>query len=193
MGMASARERAARAAAALGRPRRGAAMRALLADLDRAVRDRPRPFRDARELCAAVCAEMARRRGRPVELRFDRFPDEIEVTGVWVAFQDFDLVIVEERAEDVQRLVILGHELWHMRVGHRHGLQGPAARVDGRVTALVAAARSGSREAEEAEAEEFGHRLAARLRPLLPGRGTDVPPGPVQRSLGYRGRGGARR
>ena len=72
------------------------------------------------ELCRALCQEMsARRGGRPVELRFERFPDEIEVTGLWVEFQDFDLVIVEERAEEMQQLVILGHELWHLHAGHR--------------------------------------------------------------------------
>ncbi|MEG3626538.1 toxin-antitoxin system, toxin component family protein [Streptomyces poriticola] len=202
MGIAGARVWAARAAVALTRPRSGSAMRALLAEFDSAVRARPGRPRDVRELCRAVCEELAARRGRPIELRFDRFPDEIEVTGVWVAFQDFDLVIVEERAEEVQQLVILGHELWHMQAGHGHhdhghgGLTGHAALADRegrRGTALAAAARNGSREAEEAEADDFGHRLAALFRPLLPGYGQDTPLDPVQRSLGYRRRGGGRR
>ncbi len=130
-------------------------------------------------------------------LRFERFPDEIEVTGLWVEFQDFDLVIVEERAEAMQQLVILGHELWHMHAGHRHHAPAGARRVlagdaPDWDTALVMAARHGSREADEAEADEFGHRMAAAVRPLLDDRDTDGG-GLVQRALGYRGGKGTRR
>ncbi|WP_063750631.1 hypothetical protein, partial [Streptomyces roseochromogenus] len=156
-----------------------------------------------REVCRALCEEMsARRGGRPVELRFERFPDEIEVTGLWVEFADFDLVIVEERAEAVQQLVILGHELWHLHAGHRHHhLAGDAAAralADApgwRGMPLTVAARNGSREADEAEADDFGHRLATLFRPHLTDSATGAPQGqaqrslsPVQRTLGYRGR-----
>src|SRR4051812_16263716 len=121
MTIAGARERAARLAARLRGSRPGSAMRSLAADLAAAVPARPHAPDGVRDLCRALCEEMsARRAGRPVELRFERFPDEIEVTGLWVEFQDFDLVIVEERAEAVQQLVILGHELWHLHAGHRH-------------------------------------------------------------------------
>ena len=45
------------------------------------------------------------------------------VGASWLAKSaDFDLVIVEDRAEDVQQLVILGHELWHLHAGHRFAL-----------------------------------------------------------------------
>ncbi|MET8946202.1 toxin-antitoxin system, toxin component family protein [Streptomyces sp. NPDC004542] len=181
------------------RPR--SAMRGLAADLARAVRERPHAPSGVRELCQVLCEVMsARRSGRPVELRFERFPDEIEVTGLWVEFQDFDLVIVEERAEAVQQLVILGHELWHMHAGHRHhhrvGAAAARALADGpgwRDVALTVAARNGSREADEAEADDFGHRLAALFRPYLSGRGPSTPVDPVQRTLGYRGHGGTAR
>ncbi|MFI9610654.1 toxin-antitoxin system, toxin component family protein [Streptomyces sp. NPDC052023] len=187
--------------AALRRRRRGRAMRTLVADLGTALRTRPRPPADMRDLCRALCEAMSERRGgRPVELRFERFPDEIEVTGLWVEFQDFDLVIVEERAEALQQLVILGHELWHMFAGHDHqqvaGTAAAHALADrsGPGTALGAAARNGSRRREEAEADEFGHRLAARFRPLVCGDGGhDDSLDPVQRSMGYRGRRGAQR
>ncbi|MFG2677612.1 toxin-antitoxin system, toxin component family protein [Streptomyces sp. NPDC048392] len=187
-------------AAAPRRPR-GRAARALAADLADGVRAKPRPPRDVRDLCHALCAEMAARRaGRPVELRFERFPDELAVTGLWVEFHDRDLVIVEEQAESLQQLVILGHELWHLYAGHRHhhgvgttAVRALAGRPGWTDTALVAAARDGSRQDDEAEADDFGHRLAAACRSLLPGRADDGPPSPVQRSLGYRGRGGARR
>jgi hypothetical protein len=176
-------------------------MRALATRLTTAVRAGPRPPADVREVCRALCEEMsALRGGRPVELRFERFPDAFEVTGLWVEFQDFDLVIVEERAEDVQQLVILGHELWHMHAshGHHHLATGAAAqaladRPGWQQAALAVAARDGSRMRDEAEADDFGHRLAATFRPLISGPAADALPDPVQRTLGYRGpRGGAR-
>ncbi|GAB2842432.1 hypothetical protein GCM10027074_06120 [Streptomyces deserti] len=213
MDFAGARKWAARAAVSLvvrrpfgsraapRRPRAGSAMRALAAGLAAAVRARPRPPADVRALCRALCEEMsARRGGRPVELRFERFPDEIDVTGLWVEFQDFDLVIVEERAEAVQQLVILGHELWHLHAGHGHHHIAGAAAAEAlagepgwRDAALAVAARDGSRERDEAEADDFGHRLAAVFRPYLSGRDTDAPLDPLQRSLGYRGRKGGER
>lgn len=203
MDIAGARERAARVASVLRHPlglrrsRSASAMRDLASDLSAALRTRPHPPADVRELCHALCAEMsAWRGGRPVELRFERFPDEIEVTGLWVEFQDFDLVIVEERAEAMQQLVILGHELWHLHAGHgHHHTDGTAAAralagtPGWKDVALTVAARNGSRERDESEADDFGHRLAAAFRPLLSGRGAEPPLGPVQRSMGYRGSG----
>ncbi|MFF4709885.1 toxin-antitoxin system, toxin component family protein [Streptomyces eurythermus] len=195
MGIAGARQRLTGLASRLVRRRTGPAMRALAGDLAAAVRARPRTPRDIRQLCHALCEEMtALRAGRPVELRFERFPDEIEVTGLWVEFADFDLIIVEERAEDVQQLVILGHELWHLHAGHRHhhlaGAAAARALADApgwREAALTVAARNGSRETDEAEADHFGHRLATLFRGHLSGT-RPAPPDPLQRSLGYRGR-----
>ncbi|MGW0626901.1 toxin-antitoxin system, toxin component family protein [Streptomyces sp. NPDC002758] len=197
MDIAGARQGAARIAARLLGPRLGSGKRRLAAGLARAVRARRLPPADVRELCGALCEEMsARRGGRPVELRFERFPDEIEVTGLWLEFADFDLVIVEERAEAVQQLVILGHELWHLHAGHRHhhllGAEAARALADApglSDAALTVAARNGSRKADEAEADDFGHRLAALFRSQL--TGPAAPLDPVQRSLGYRGRDGA--
>ncbi|MET9729574.1 toxin-antitoxin system, toxin component family protein [Streptomyces sp. NPDC006458] len=199
MDSAGARGKAARVAAALWRPRSASAMRGLARDLRAALSDRPRQPADVRELCRALCEEMSTRRGgRPVELRFERFPDEIEVTGLCLEFQDFDLVIVEERAEASQQLVILGHELWHLHAGHRH-LHGPGHAAAAHAlagfggSALTVAARNGSRQADEAQADEFGHRLATAFRPLLTGPDPHTPLDPVQRSMGYRGRGGSAR
>ncbi|MES9519424.1 toxin-antitoxin system, toxin component family protein [Streptomyces capoamus] len=199
MGFGGARAQALRLAAGLRRSRSGSSMRSLAADLAAAVHARPQPPDGVRALCRALCEEMsALRGGRPLELRFERFPDEIEVTGLWVEFADFDLVIVEERAEAVQQLVILGHELWHLHAGHRHHhLTGAAARAltdapGWPEAALTVAARNGSREADEAEADDFGHRLATLFRDRLHGT-RPAPLDPVQRSLGYRGRGGTQR
>lgn len=203
-------------ARAAHRLRTRGAMRDLTGALDAALRKRERERgqeqergweqdngpADVRELCGALCEEMSGRRGRRVELRFERFPDEIEVTGLWVEFHDFDLVIVEERAEAVQQLVILGHELWHLHAGHchDHSVGATAARVLadeqwGQDRALAVAARNGSRKAEEADAEEFGHRLATVFRPWVEsmagpaGRTANTGSSGVQASLGYRGRG----
>ncbi|MEU1006876.1 toxin-antitoxin system, toxin component family protein [Streptomyces sp. NPDC088810] len=200
MSFGGARAQAVRLAARLRRSRPGSSMRSLAGDLAAAVRARPEPPDGVRELCRALCEEMsALRGGRPLELRFERFPDEIEVTGLWVEFADFDLVIVEERAEAVQQLVILGHELWHLHAGHRHhhlaGAAAARALADApgwREAALTVAARNGSRETDEAEADDFGHRLATLFRGHLCGA-RPAPLDPVQRSLGYRGRGGTAR
>ncbi|MGW0862938.1 MULTISPECIES: toxin-antitoxin system, toxin component family protein [Streptomyces] len=203
MDIAGARALAARVTRACGRSRRGSGMRELAAGLAAGIRAREQSPTDVRSLCRALCEEMsARRGGRPVELRFERFPDEIEVTGLWVEFQDFDLVIVEERAEAVQQLVILGHELWHLHAGHgHHHVAGTAAvrALEGepgwKSAALTVAARDGSRERDEAEADTFGHRLAAAFRSFAdgPSRDTDAALDPVRRSMGYRGRGGGAR
>ncbi|MGX1562102.1 toxin-antitoxin system, toxin component family protein [Streptomyces sp. NPDC055506] len=203
MDIAGARTLAARVTRAFGRSRRSSAMRGLAAELVTAVRARPRPPTGVRSLCRALCEEMSvRRGGRPVELRFERFPEEIEVTGLWVEFQEFDLVIVEERAEAVQQLVILGHELWHLHAGHgHHHVAGTAAvrtldREPGwKSLVLTVAARDGSRERDEAEADAFGHRLAAAFRSFADGppRDADAALDPVRRSMGYRGRGGSAR
>ncbi|GGR89591.1 hypothetical protein GCM10010269_30870 [Streptomyces humidus] len=212
MDIAGARGRAARIASALRRTRTGPAMRELTGDLSAALRARPRRPCGVRDVCRALCEAMsARRGGRPVEVRFERFPDAFGVTGLWVEFQEFDLVIVEERAEAVQQLVILGHELWHLHAGHRHHHHGVgtvaagvlAGRSGWDSVALTVAARNGSREDDEAEADDFGHRLAARFRRYLSDPGPDGPgpsasgPGAetaaVQRTLGYRGRRGTAR
>lgn len=194
MDIAGARRSAARIASALRRTRATPAMRDLVSGLTHAVRAAPRPPAGVPELCRILCREMsARRGGRPVDLRFERFPDEIAVTGLWVEFEDFDLVIVEERAEEMQQLVILGHELWHLHAGHAHhhaaAANALAKRSGWDSVALTVAARNGSREADEAEADDFGHRLAAAFRPYATGGGGTAPD-PVQRSLGYRRSGG---
>ncbi|MFE1290493.1 toxin-antitoxin system, toxin component [Streptomyces sp. NPDC058751] len=184
-------------------------MRALAVELGRVLRRRIDTPVDMGELARALCDEMSRRRGgRPVQLRFERFPDEIEVTGLWMEFSDFDLVVVEERAETVQQLVILGHELWHMKEGHRDhhvdratavarvalsgrsGGHGPGATPLREEVARAVAARDGSRQADEAQAEAFGLQLASVFRSWLTGPGGDAPVDPVGRaietSLGYR-------
>ncbi|MFF4250192.1 toxin-antitoxin system, toxin component [Streptomyces sp. NPDC001663] len=151
-------------------------------------------------LYGALCAAMSRRRGRPVHFRTAAFPSGT-ASGLWLDMADQDLVVIEERTAPDHQLVILGHELWHMKAGHcGHHVEG--ARVAARLlsedadlgaTVRRVAARSRFDLAEEQEAETFGLLLASKCRTWLAGSGLR---GPVQRdhlagrieaSLGYLG------
>ncbi|MFH9731586.1 toxin-antitoxin system, toxin component [Streptomyces sp. NPDC017260] len=165
----------------------------------------PAPARPA-ELHTALCEAMSRRRGRPVLFRMAAFPPGT-ASGLWLDMADQDLVVVEERTAPDHQLVILGHELWHMKAGHRgHHVEGAAvaARLlagDGpdrddealRATVRAVAARSRFDLADEKEAETFGLLLASKCRTWLAGSSLR---GPVRRdhlagrigaSLGYLG------
>ncbi|MFF8593765.1 toxin-antitoxin system, toxin component [Streptomyces sp. NPDC015220] len=156
------------------------------------------------DLYAALCDAMSRRRERPVRFRTAAFPPGT-ASGLWLDMADQDLVLVEERTAPDHQLVILGHELWHMRAGHgRHHVDGVAVAarlLDDRAdrAGLLAAVRSAAARsrfdvAEEEEAESFGLLLASKCRTWLAGSSLR---GPVQRdhlagrieaSLGYLGR-----
>lgn len=163
----------------------------------------PVPARPA-DLYAALCEAMSRRRGRPVLFRTAVFPPGT-ASGLWLDMTDLDLVVIEERTAPDHQLVILGHELWHMKAGHSgHHVAGAqvATRLLGavpldedmlRATVLKVAARTRFDLAEEKEAEAFGLLLASKCRTLLAGSSLR---GPVRRdhlagrigaSLGYLG------
>ncbi|MEU0785672.1 toxin-antitoxin system, toxin component [Streptomyces sp. NPDC006173] len=152
------------------------------------------------DLYAALCGAMSRRRGRPVRFRTASFPPGT-ASGLWLDMAEQDLVVIEERTAPDHQLVILGHELWHMKAGHcSHHVGGAAvaARLlsegaDLRATVLKVAARTRFDLADEKEAESFGLLLASKCRTWLAGSSLR---GPVQRdglagrieaSLGYRG------
>ncbi|MET8249111.1 toxin-antitoxin system, toxin component [Streptomyces sp. NPDC005202] len=160
----------------------------------------PVPARPA-DLYAALCDAMSRRRGRPVRFRTAAFPPGT-ANGLWLDMADQDLVLVEERTAPDHQLVILGHELWHMKAGHcSHHVDGVAvaARLlndgaDLQATVHKVAARTRFDVAKEEEAETFGLLLASKCRTWLAGSSLR---GPVQRdhlagrieaSLGYVGR-----
>ncbi|MFF0188100.1 toxin-antitoxin system, toxin component [Streptomyces sp. NPDC005244] len=152
------------------------------------------------DLYAALCGAMSRRRGRPVRFRTAPFPPGT-ASGLWLDMAEQDLIVIEERTAPDHQLVILGHELWHMKAGHcGHHVEGAAvaARLlnegaDLRATVLKVAARTRFDLADEKEAEGFGLLLASKCRTWLAGSSLR---GPVQRdglagrieaSLGYRG------
>lgn len=152
------------------------------------------------DLYGALCESMSRRRGRPVHFRTVAFPTGT-ASGLWLDMSDQDLVVIEERTAPEHQLVILGHELWHMKAGHRgHHVEGTkvAARLmsddaDLRATVRRVAARSRFDLAEEQEAESFGLLLASKCRTWLAGPGHRAPvqrdhlAGRIGASLGYLG------
>ncbi|MFF9087896.1 toxin-antitoxin system, toxin component [Streptomyces sp. NPDC014991] len=153
------------------------------------------------ELYRALCEAMSRRRGRPVRFRTAVFPPGT-ASGLWLYLTDRDVVVVEERTAPEHQLVILGHELWHMRAGHRgHPVDATGAatrplcedtgRTTLRATLRRAAARTRFDLVEEREAESFGLLLASRCRTLLTGSALRGPArrdgvaGRIEASLGY--------
>ncbi|MEU6576576.1 toxin-antitoxin system, toxin component [Streptomyces sp. NPDC046805] len=159
-----------------------------------------------RELYAALCEAMSRRRGRPVLFREAVFPPGT-ASGLWLDLTDRDLVVVEERTTPEHQLVILGHELWHMKADHGgHLVDGVAvaARLLGDDTDRAAlqatvhkiAARTGlgpHDEGAEREAEAFGLLLASKCRTWLAGSSLRGPvrrnhlAGRIEAALGYPG------
>jgi hypothetical protein len=137
----------------------------------------PRPLpTDPMALIELLRGRMERIVGRPVELRVEYFPQDT-ASGFWVRLPDRDIVIVEATARPDHRLVIFGHELWHMHVGECKAHASPedvtaAARSIGNTDpelaqALLTAARAACDEQEEKDAEHFGLHLASQLRKLI--------------------------
>ncbi|NBM16603.1 toxin-antitoxin system, toxin component [Streptomyces sp. GC420] len=151
-------------------------------------------------LYTALCDGMSRRRGRPVRYRTAAFPPGT-ASGLWLDMNEQDLIVIEERTAPDHQLVILGHELWHMKAGHcTHHVDGAgvAARLlsdeaDLRATVLKVAARTTFDQDEENQAERFGLLLASKCRAWLAGSALRGPvrrdglAGRIETSLGYRG------
>ncbi|MFD3694715.1 toxin-antitoxin system, toxin component [Streptomyces sp. NPDC058646] len=145
------------------------------------------PPADVTEIIAALCAAYTRRRGteRKVDFHFSAFPPDT-ASGLWLALDDVDLIVIEEHTRPEHQLVIACHELWHLDEGSCDSL-GPgmavAARLTGRhgeLTELLnsgdglapvvrqAAARADQGDPAEVRAETFGLHLGSLLRPYLP-------------------------
>ncbi|MGW6795663.1 toxin-antitoxin system, toxin component [Streptomyces chartreusis] len=155
----------------------------------------------------ALCQAMSDRRdGRPIKLIIRSFPEELANThtGLWLDLEDHDLVIVEERLAPDHKLVVLGHELWHMHAGHcGHDLDGNAVAARAALTEHVdwetawemarsVAARAHSHTADELAAETFGLRVSKTLSPWLaspdnPRHLDDAVARRIGASLGYTG------
>ncbi|MCF3183076.1 toxin-antitoxin system, toxin component [Streptomyces polychromogenes] len=156
---------------------------------------------DPQTLFRALCDAMSRTRGgRPIVLRFERFPTELTTSGLWLNMEKYDIVVVEKYTTPDHQLVILGHELWHMNAGHcgEHGRRAAdAARSLPDASSLTyesVAARSHYEDAQEIEAERFGLMLGDRCRAWLAGGESSAAgrrdggvAGRIGSALGYRG------
>ncbi|MFE9257308.1 toxin-antitoxin system, toxin component [Streptomyces sp. NPDC006879] len=136
---------------------------------------------DPVELLSAICMSAANCNGRGVRLMLKEFPADT-VTGLWLDMSEYDLIVLEANTSPLHQIVILGHELWHVKEGHSgHGAGAMAAarvlgdpRSLGEVVAHVAARTDPGLE-EERRAERFGRMLAQRFRPHLEGRSSAPP------------------
>ncbi|MFJ5842302.1 toxin [Streptomyces shenzhenensis] len=172
------------------------AMKLLLSELGQEASMKLRPPAEPRVVMAVFCNAMSTRSGRPIDLVFRAFPEDIPVSGLRLDCGDRSIIVVEERTPAESQLVILGHELWHEEQGdcghHVPGLSAADARalspdqtVEGiqraaerillqrevpRETLLAIAARSESAQAHEQDAETFGLLFGRELRTWIPGR-----------------------
>ncbi|MEU4154406.1 toxin [Streptomyces sp. NPDC026659] len=167
------------------------AMKSLLAGLVAEASRTLTPPAEPRVVMSTFCAAMSRRRGRPIDLIFRAFPEDVPASGLRLDCGDRSIVVVEERTPPESQLVILGHELWHEEQGgHGHHTTdarapGPerateavrrtaarilAAREVPRETLPAVAARAGSADRHERDAETFGLLFGRELRTWIPGR-----------------------
>ncbi|MFJ6841086.1 toxin [Streptomyces griseoluteus] len=172
------------------------AMKGLLARLERAVSRTLQPPAEPRVVMRAFCQAMSEHRNTPVELVFRAFPEDLAVSGMRLDCGDRSLIVVEERTPPESQLVILGHELWHEEQGgcghHVPGLSVAAARAldpepeadvvrravreilagdeISRRTVLSVAARAGSADRDEQDAETFGLLFGREALRWIPGR-----------------------
>ncbi|MFE3761050.1 toxin-antitoxin system, toxin component [Streptomyces sp. NPDC059104] len=143
----------------------------------------------AEEVCRALCDAMGLRRGRRIEFHTTPFPPGT-ASGLALDLGDRDLVVVEQKTAAEHQIVITGHELRHLELGHchLHVSEGSAAArllrhdadlrevvesalaVAGRHSpALLKQDRAAARKhaGEEQAAERYGLELAHAVRHLL--------------------------
>ncbi|MFG2311509.1 toxin [Streptomyces sp. NPDC048566] len=110
----------------------------------------------------ALVASVNRWRGREVFVHRASFPPHT-ATGLWLDRDTHDDVIIEERAIGWHQIVILAHEVWHMKQQDAATPQQLAAQDGSR----PAAARTDFVLAAEREADQFGMLVGRRLRALM--------------------------
>jgi hypothetical protein len=142
---------------------------------------------DPEVLFEALVASVSAWRGREVVVHRAAFPPHT-ASGLWLERETHDDVVVDERAAVWHQIVILCHEVWHMRTQSL-----PA----GGERARLVAARTDFSLAEEQEADRFGMLMGRRLRTWLEAsadsvfaaRGNDVQDlaGRIGAALDYRG------
>ncbi|MER5779566.1 toxin-antitoxin system, toxin component [Streptomyces sp. NPDC002039] len=172
-----------------------------------------RPPVPSEVLCLTLCEAMGRRRGRNIEFRTSSFPPGT-ASGLALNLGDRDLIVVERETAPEHQVIITGHELRHLELGHCHEhveqgavaarlLRHDAVLQDVVVSVLAVAGRQspvlGARgdidakhaQEEEDSAELFGLELAHRVRHLLVPATTRAPnlkttQGRIEAALSYR-------
>ncbi|MFF0188731.1 toxin [Streptomyces sp. NPDC005244] len=147
---------------------------------------------DPEDVFGALVASVNQWRGRPVLVHRAPFPPHT-ATGLWLEREAYDDVIIEERAIGWHQIVILAHEVWHMKQGDAAPPQRPGTGDKGQ----PAAARTDFVLAAEQEADQFGMLVGRRLRALLEAtensvlgagpEGSDDLAGRIGAALNYRG------
>lgn len=192
-------------------------MKALLAALGReAAKTIQRPA-EPRAVMHAFCQAMSVRAGRPIQLAFRAFPNDI-ASGLRLDLGDRSIIVVEEHMHPEAQLVILGHELWHEEQGdcghhvagvptaaRAHADAAPeaiqraaeeilAAEAVPREALLAVAARAESVAEHETQAETFGYLFGREVRTWMKGRYQQDPVSPTtvegRLNLSLFGRGG---
>jgi hypothetical protein len=125
---------------------------------------------DPGDLLAALVESASRWRGRPIVVHLSNFPPHTSATGLWIDRGTRDDIVIEADAPPWMKLVILGHELWHMAdddPSHpaAHAMDAISSAAGGAAT--PSAARTRFHEAAEQRADLFGMLIGDRLRPWL--------------------------
>lgn len=131
------------------------------------------------ELMQTLCNIMGERLNTTVGLKIAAFPPASGASGLTVNFDDgLALVLVEKQTDPEHQLVILGHELWHLKHGHC-GRAGDGLAATARSLAsdddlpwdelFSMAARSPSHHDDESDADDFGLLLSVKFRHWLTG------------------------
>ncbi|KUM97720.1 toxin [Streptomyces cellostaticus] len=126
---------------------------------------------DPGELLDALVASASQWRGRPIVVHMANFPaPHTATTGLWIERDTRDDIIIEAGAPPWMKLVILGHELWHMADNDSSSLAVHSENLfpsaDGE-SSRPAAARTRFLEIAEQRADLFGMLIGDRLRPWL--------------------------
>ncbi|MBP2048697.1 hypothetical protein J2Z21_001622 [Streptomyces griseochromogenes] len=126
---------------------------------------------DPGELLQALVESASQWRGRPIVVHMANFPaPHTATTGLWIERDTRDDIIIEAGAPPWMKLVILGHELWHMADNDSSSLvahsENPFPLADGEGSQPTAA-RTRFLEIAEQRADLFGMLIGDRLRPWL--------------------------
>ncbi|MFC9058891.1 toxin-antitoxin system, toxin component [Streptomyces sp. NPDC057074] len=154
-------------------------MRKFLNELTAAAVERLARPTNPQALMRTLCEIMGDHMGTSVVLRIAPFPPHTGASGLTLRFDNGQaLVLVEERTDAEHQLVILGHELWHLKHGHcGHASDGLAAAARALASddelpwdeLFSMAARAPSPHSDETDADDFGLLLSVKFRHWLTG------------------------